>query len=151
VEKEIQGEGGGYLKLYQNILFEVLSEGNYIKIKAFDLNLTKIKEFSWYAGVYPSVSGVDVQSVIDEFFGTGSLDFIFVGLSIPQIYSKISALLVFDATGFVRTSGKENINIFAVTPALFDIGAKGMKYFRGAKNMVFLLDFSGWLFRAFLK
>jgi hypothetical protein len=151
VEREIQGEGGGYLKLYQNILFEVLSEGNYIKIKAFDLNLTKIKDFSWYAGVYPSVSDVDVQSVIDEFFGTGSLDFIFVGLSIPQIYSKISALLVFDATGFVRTSGKGNINIFAVTPAVFDIGAKGMKYFRGAKNMVFLLDFSSRIFRAFLR
>ena len=151
VEREIQGEGGGYLRLYQNILFEVLSEGNYIKIKTFDMNLTKIKEFSWYAGVYPSISDVDVQSVIDEFFGTGSLDFIFVGLSIPQIYSKISALMVFDATDFVRTSGKENINIFAVTPALFDIGAKAMKYFRGSKNMVFLLDFSGWLFRAFLK
>jgi hypothetical protein len=151
VEKELQGEGGGLLKLYQNILFEVSSEGNYIKIRTFGIDLAKIKEFSWYAGVYPSVSEFDVQSVIDEFFGAGSLDFIFVGLSIPQIYSKISALLVFDATSFVRTSGKEDINIFAVTPAVFDIGAKGMKYFRGAKNMVFLLDFSGWVFRAFLK
>ncbi len=151
VERELQGEGGGFLKLYQNILFEVSSEGNFIKIRTFDINLVKIKDFSWYAGVYPSVSDLDVRSVIDEFFGSGSLDFIFVGLSIPQIYSKISALLVFDATNFVRTSGRENINIFAVTPAIFDIGAKGMKYFRGSKNMVFLLDFSGWLFRAFLK
>ena len=149
VKKELDEEGGGILRFYKGLLYEVGSRGNYISIKVFDTNLVKKDEFSFYVGVYPSVSSVKIASAFDEFFGTGDIDLIFAGLSIPQIYSKVSALMVFDATEYIKFG--RPIRFLGVVPAQFDIGAVDILFFRGSKNMIFLLDFSKVLFRIFLK
>ena len=147
--RKVEGEGGGKLFVYRGVIYEFISDGGYLTIKTFDTNLNKIRDFPFYIGIYPSVSKVHIARVIDEFFGFGELDFAFVGLSSPELLSNISALLIFDATNFVRNRG--DIEIFAITPGEFYIGARDFLFFRTGRNMVFLLDFSGAIARVFLR
>ena len=147
--KKIDGEGGGKIFMYNGVIYEFVSEGGYFTIKTFDMNLNKIRDFSFYIGIYPSVSRVHIARVIDEFYGFGELDFAFVGLSSPELLSNISALVIFDITDFVRRRG--DIEIFGITPGEFYIGARDFLFFRTDRNMVFLLDFSGAIARVFLR
>lgn len=138
IRKSIDGEGGGLIYAYRGYIFEFLSKGPYINIKIFDGELNKIKDQSIYFGLYPSISKVIMTKAIDEVFGTNQdIDIAILSLSSPVPQSRISIMIVFYLTDFLN-SGKD-IDILGIAPN-FGVGTSDMKYFRGSKNLLFLVD-----------
>ncbi len=145
-----KGEGGGLLYFYKGVLYEFIQVGNFLDVRTFDDNLNKIKEFSFYLGMYPEVSGVLITNVIDEFFGNpAGLEIAFLIFTSSQPDIPFSLLLALDITDFVRNKGE--ISLFGAVPN-YGIGAKDITYMRGLKNIIFLLDvLRGDVIRLFMK